>query len=287
MTAALIDGKAEAGLLLDEITHAVENLRAKGQRIPGLAVILVGEDPASQIYVRKKREDCAQVGFTSQAHLLSAQTTQHELLDLIDRLNADDTVDGILVQLPVPQHIDTETVIERISPTKDVDGFHPYNVGRLSLRLPTLRPCTPYGIIHLLDRAGETYKGRHATVVGASNIVGRPMALELLLAGATVTICHRFTRNLRPYVESADILVVGVGKRGIVNSDWIKPGATVIDVGMHRDESGRVTGDLEFATARERAGKITPVPGGVGPMTRAMLLQNTLSAYTRRQRSPE
>ncbi|APZ42688.1 bifunctional methylenetetrahydrofolate dehydrogenase/methenyltetrahydrofolate cyclohydrolase FolD [Acidihalobacter ferrooxydans] len=287
MTAALIDGKAEAGLLLDEITHAVENLRAKGQRIPGLAVILVGEDPASQIYVRKKREDCAQVGFTSQAHLLSAQTTQHELLDLIDRLNADDTVDGILVQLPVPQHIDTETVIERISPTKDVDGFHPYNVGRLSLRLPTLRPCTPYGIIHLLDRAGETYKGRHATVVGASNIVGRPMALELLLAGATVTICHRFTRNLRPYVESADILVVGVGKRGIVNSDWIKPGATVIDVGMHRDKSGRVTGDLEFATARERAGKITPVPGGVGPMTRAMLLQNTLSAYTRRQRSPE
>jgi methylenetetrahydrofolate dehydrogenase (NADP+) / methenyltetrahydrofolate cyclohydrolase len=283
MTAEFIDGKAEAALILDEISQEVERLRDRGTRLPGLAVVLVGDDPASQIYVRKKREDCAQVGFTSQAHLLPESTTQEELLGLIDRLNADDTVDGILVQLPLPDHIDTETVIERIAPSKDVDGFHPYNVGRLTLRLPALRPCTPFGIIRLLDRIGETYKGRHATVVGASNIVGRPMALELLLAGATVTICHRFTADLERHVAAADILVVAVGKRGVVDSAWIKPGATVIDVGMNRDEAGRLTGDLDFDTARERAGHITPVPGGVGPMTRAMLLHNTLSAYRQRE----
>ncbi|MEJ2629973.1 MAG: bifunctional methylenetetrahydrofolate dehydrogenase/methenyltetrahydrofolate cyclohydrolase FolD [Acidihalobacter sp.] len=283
MTAEFIDGKAEAALILDEISQEVERLRGSGARLPGLAVVLVGDDPASQIYVRKKREDCVQVGFSSQAHLLPENTTQKELLGLIDRLNTDDTVDGILVQLPLPSHIDTETVIERIAPGKDVDGFHPYNVGRLTLRLPALRPCTPFGIIRLLDRIGETYKGRHATVVGASNIVGRPMALELLLAGATVTICHRFTADLERYVAAADILVVAVGKRGVVNSDWIKPGATVIDVGMNRDEAGHLTGDLDYDTARERAGHITPVPGGVGPMTRAMLLHNTLSAYRQRE----
>ena len=283
MTAELIDGKAEASRILDEISREVERLRRSGDRLPGLAVVLVGDDPASQIYVRKKREDCIQVGFASQAHLLPENTTQAELLALIDRLNADESVDGILVQLPLPRHVDTETVIERIAPNKDVDGFHPYNVGRLTLRLPALRPCTPFGIIRLLDRLGETYKGRHATVVGASNIVGRPMALELLLAGATVTICHRFTGDLQRHVAAADILVVAVGKRGIVDSAWIKPGATVIDVGMNRDEAGHLAGDLDFETARERAGYITPVPGGVGPMTRAMLLHNTLSAYRQHQ----
>ena len=283
MTAELIDGKAEAARILGEISQEVERLRRSGTRLPGLAVVLVGDDPASQIYVRKKREDCAEVGFASQASLLPESTTQAELLALIDRLNADETVDGILVQLPLPGHIDTETVIERIAPGKDVDGFHPYNVGRLTLRLPALRPCTPFGIIRLLDRIGETYKGRHATVVGASNIVGRPMALELLLAGATVTICHRFTGDLQRHVAAADILVVAVGKRGIVDSAWIKPGATVIDVGMNRDEAGHLAGDLDFEVARERAGHITPVPGGVGPMTRAMLLHNTLSAYRQRQ----
>jgi methylenetetrahydrofolate dehydrogenase (NADP+) / methenyltetrahydrofolate cyclohydrolase len=283
MTAELIDGNAEAARILDEISQEVERLRHNGTRLPGLAVVLVGDDPASQIYVRKKREDCARVGFASQAHLLPESTTQDELLALIDRLNADESVDGILVQLPLPPHIDTETVIERIAPHKDVDGFHPYNVGRLTLRLPTLRPCTPFGIIRLLDRIGETYKGRHATVVGASNIVGRPMALELLLAGATVTICHRFTEDLERHVAMADILVVAVGKRGVVDSAWIKPGATVIDVGMNRHEDGRLTGDLDYEAAHERAGHITPVPGGVGPMTRAMLLHNTLSAYRQRE----
>lgn len=283
MTAELIDGKAEAGRILDEMTQEVERLRANDARLPGLAVILVGDDPASQIYVRKKRDDCAQVGFASQAHLLPERTTQAALLEIIDQLNADESIDGILVQLPLPTHIDTETVIERIDPSKDVDGFHPYNVGRLTLRLPTLRPCTPFGIIRLLERIGETYKGRHATVIGASNIVGRPMALELLLAGASVTVCHRFTGNLQRHVEAADILVVAVGKREIVDSTWIKPGATVIDVGMNRDANGHLTGDLDFASARERAGHITPVPGGVGPMTRAMLLHNTLLAYHQRE----
>ncbi len=287
MTAKLIDGKAEAGRILANIARQVESLREAGKRVPGLAVILVGEDPASQIYVRKKREDCEHVGFFSRAALLPEQTTQEEILTLIDNLNADARIDGILVQLPLPAHINTETVIERIAPSKDVDGFHPYNIGRLAQRLPLMRPCTPLGIIHLLNRIGETYKGRHATVVGASNIVGRPMALELLLAGATVTICHRFTGDLRPHVASADILVTAVGRRGVVASEWIKPGATVIDVGMNHDENGRLVGDLDFASARERAAWITPVPGGVGPMTRAMLLKNTLDAYLHHQQGEE
>lgn len=282
MTAEIIDGNAKAARILDNISQKIERLRDSGARLPGLAVILVGEDPASQIYVRKKREDCARVGFASQSHTLPETTTQIDLLKLIDRLNVDTSVDGILVQLPLPMHIDTETVIERIAPDKDVDGFHPYNIGRLALRMPTLRPCTPFGIIHLLDCIGETYKGRHATVVGASNIVGRPMALELLLAGATVTVCHRFTNQLQRHVEAADILVVAVGRPGVVDSAWIRPGATVIDVGMNRTADGTLRGDLDFAAARERAGYLTPVPGGVGPMTRAMLLHNTLSAYKQR-----
>ena len=279
MPARLIDGNRVATRILDGISAEVAHYKKSGERIPGLGVILVGDDPASRIYVRKKREDCAQVGFHSEAHLLDATTSQTELLDLIDRLNADKRIDGILVQLPVPAHINTETLIEQIDPGKDVDGFHPYNVGRLALRVPRLRPCTPYGIIYLLNGIGETYKGRHAAVIGASNIVGRPMALEFLLVGATVTICHRFTQNLREQVAMADILVVAVGKPGVVDSKWIKPGATVIDVGMNRDTQGHLRGDIDFASASERAAWITPVPGGVGPMTRAMLLKNTLTAY--------
>lgn len=285
MTATLIDGNAIAGQILNALTAEARTMRERGSRVPGLAVILVGSDPASQVYVRKKREDCERVGFASQAHMLPADTTQADLLDLIERLNQDTAIDGILVQLPLPGHINPETVIERIHPDKDVDGFHPYNVGRLALRLPLLRPCTPYGIIKLLDSVGETYKGRHATVVGASNIVGRPMALELLLAGATVTVCHRFTSNLEVHVRAADILVVAVGKPGLVPGEWVKPGATVLDVGMNRMPDGRLTGDVDFEGAKLRAAHITPVPGGVGPMTRAMLLHNTLTAYSHAERN--
>lgn len=282
MPAHLIDGKAVADQVLGALKAQAGALANQARRTPGLAVILVGEDAASQIYVRKKREDCERVGFASQAFMLPSETTQNELLGLIDRLNDDTGIDGILVQLPLPGHIDPETVIERIDPTKDVDGFHPYNVGRLALRVPSLRPCTPFGIIKLLDSIGETYKGRHATVVGASNIVGRPMALELLLAGATVTICHRFTHGLAAHVAAADILVVAVGKPGLVLGDWVKPGSTVVDVGMNRLTDGRLIGDVDFEGARKRAAYITPVPGGVGPMTRAMLLHNTMSAYLAR-----
>lgn len=284
MAAKLIDGKAVADRVLDALKSKTAELSSKTLRMPGLAVILVGGDPASQIYVRKKREDCERVGFASQAFTLSTETRQDELLALIDRLNDDPLIDGILVQLPLPHHIDSETVIERIHPDKDVDGFHPCNVGRLALRVPVLRPCTPFGIIKLLDSIGETYKGRHATVVGASNIVGRPMALELLLAGATVTVCHRFTENLAEHVGAADILVVAVGKPGLIPGDWVKPGSTVIDVGMNRLPNGRLIGDVDFDDAASKAGYITPVPGGVGPMTRAMLLHNTLSAYQARNR---
>lgn len=240
--------------------------------------MLVGANPASQVYVRSKRSACAEAGLLSKAFDLPEHTTQVQLLALIDELNADVEIDGILVQLPLPAGIDTETVIERISPDKDVDGFHPYNIGRLAVRLPLLRPCTPRGIITLLEHCGEVFKGRDAVVVGASNIVGRPMALELLLAGATVNICHRFTKDLTTHVARADIVVVAAGKPGLVQGAWIKPEATVIDVGMNRLEDGRLVGDVEFEAARERAAWITPVPGGVGPMTVATLLQNSLYA---------
>jgi len=282
MAANLIDGKTVANESLIQLKSKTETLKAANQRVPGLAVILVGSDPASQIYVRKKREDCELIGFSSQSFRLPESTRQDELLDIIDQLNSDKDTDGILVQLPLPQHIDTETVIERIDPMKDVDGFHPYNVGRLALRIPLLRPCTPLGIIKLLDSVGETYKGREATVVGASNIVGRPMAFELLLAGATVTVCHRFTQNLEGHVSNADILVVAVGKPGLIPAHWIKPGSTVIDVGMNRMQDGHLEGDVDFKRALNIASYITPVPGGVGPMTRAMLLHNTLQAYQMR-----
>lgn len=278
MSAKRIDGKSLAKSIRQEIRQTVETRRAANKRIPGLAVIMVGDNPASQVYVAHKRSDCREVGIHSFAYDLPTTTSQDELLALIDRLNDDAKVDGILVQLPLPAQIDSVSVIERIRPDKDVDGFHPYNVGRLAQRIPKLRPCTPFGVIRLLESIGEPFKGRNAVVVGASNIVGRPMALELLLAGATVTICHRFTTDLQQQVERADIVVVGVGKPGLVKGEWIKRGATVIDVGINRLDDGRLIGDVEFDTASERAAWITPVPGGVGPMTRAMLLVNTLDA---------
>lgn len=274
MPAQLIDGKAFAAELRRDIRSRV----GARSRAPGLAVVLVGSDPASRIYVRNKHQACEEVGFVSRAYDLPADTSEAKLLALIDELNRDLTIDGILVQLPLPAHIRTEQVIERIRPDKDVDGFHPYNVGRLAQRIPLLRPCTPYGIIKLLERHGEKFTGRHAVVVGASNIVGRPMALELLLMGATVTVCHRFTAHTDRHVAEADILVVAVGKPELVKGAWIKPGATVIDVGMNRLTDGRLVGDVEFAAAKQRAALITPVPGGVGPMTVTMLLVNTLSA---------
>lgn len=278
MTATLIDGKAIAAGIRDDIRLRVSARTSSGKRPPGLAVILVGANPASQVYVGSKRRACEEVGFVSRAFDLPEMATEQALLARIDALNEDPVIDGILVQLPLPAHIDTETVIERIHPDKDVDCFHPYNIGRLAVRMPTLRPCTPYGVMKLLDSTGETYFGRHAVVVGASNIVGRPMALELLLAGATVTVCHRFTRDTAVHCREADIVVAAAGRPGLVRGDWIREGATVIDVGINRMPDGKLCGDVEFDVARERAAWITPVPGGVGPMTVAMLLENTLHA---------
>jgi methylenetetrahydrofolate dehydrogenase (NADP+)/methenyltetrahydrofolate cyclohydrolase len=277
MSARIIDGKSIAGNIRQQIRHSIDERLAAGKRQPGLAVILVGNDQASEIYVRNKRRACEESGVLSRSYDLSEQTSQQQLLDLIDALNEDRQIDGILVQLPLPAHINAETVIERIHPDKDVDGFHPYNIGRLALRIPQLRSCTPCGIMTLLDSTDEPYYGREAVVVGASNHVGRPMVLELLLAGATATCCHRFTKDLQVHVGRAEILIVAAGKPGLVPGEWIRPGATVIDVGIHRSEKGLV-GDVAFEAARERAAWITPVPGGVGPMTVATLLQNTLHA---------
>ena len=278
MTAQIIDGKQIAADLRKTLKSRVDKRLANGLRKPGLAVILVGSDPASEVYVRNKRKGCEDVGIESLAYDLDTDTSEEKLLDLIDALNTNDAVDGILVQLPLPPHINTEIVIERIHPEKDVDGFHPYNVGRLASRMPVLRPCTPRGVMTLLESTGEPIQGQDAVIVGASNHVGRPMALELLLAGCTTTVCHRFTKNLEAHVRRADILVVAVGKPGIVKGDWVKPGATVIDVGINRTEDGKLIGDVDFAAAKEKAAWITPVPGGVGPMTVATLLQNTTDA---------
>jgi methylenetetrahydrofolate dehydrogenase (NADP+)/methenyltetrahydrofolate cyclohydrolase len=284
MAATIVDGKAIAQEIEGEVAQKIQARTAAGLRPPGLAVILVGEDGASRIYVRNKRRACAAVGIRSFHHDLPAETDQHTLFELIDALNADEEVDGILVQLPLPTHIDETLVIERITPTKDVDGFHPYTVGRLMQRIPVLRPCTPHGIMTLLARSGVEVKGQHAVIVGASNHVGRPLALEMLLVGATVTVCHRFTTNLRAHVGAADILCVAVGKPNLIPGHWIKRGAVVIDVGITRLTAGRLVGDVEFAAATERASLITPVPGGVGPMTVATLLSNTLSAAEIRSR---
>ncbi len=279
MTAKIIDGKAIAAGIRQSVRARIDERMRKQLRIPGLAVILVGAaDPASEIYVRNKRKACEEAGVHSTSYDLAHETTEQQLLGLVDDLNTDPSIDGILVQFPLPGHIDTDKVTERIRPDKDVDGFHPYNIGRLALRRPLLRSCTPRGIITLLEHTGESFYGRTAVVVGASNIVGRPMTLELLLAGCTVTTCHRFTRNLAEHVGRADILIAAVGKHGIVNGEWVKLGATVIDVGITRLEDGSIAGDIGFDAARKRAGWITPVPGGVGPMTVATLLENTLFA---------
>lgn len=278
MSAKIIDGKTIAQQVRNEVAEQVKQRLAAGKRAPGLAVVLVGENPASQIYVASKRRACDEVGFISRSYDLPATTSEAELLALIDRLNADGEIDGILVQLPLPAGIDNVKVLERIHPDKDVDGFHPYNVGRLCQRAPKLRPCTPRGIVTLLERYNIDTYGLNAVVVGASNIVGRPMSMELLLAGCTTTVTHRFTKNLRHHVENADLLVVAVGKPGFIPGDWIKPGSIVVDVGINRLESGKVVGDVDFDAASERAAYITPVPGGVGPMTVATLIQNTLQA---------
>jgi len=278
MTAQLIDGKQIAADIRDTIAQQVQARLNQGLRAPGLAVILVGNDPASEVYVAHKRKDCEQVGFQSQAYDLPATTTQEELLNLIDTLNADTSVDGILVQLPLPAHLDSSLLLERINPSKDVDGFHPYNVGRLAQRIPLLRSCTPKGIMTLLEHTGVDLHGLDAVIVGASNIVGRPMAMELLLAGCTTTITHRFTKDLESHVRRADLVVVAVGIPNLVKGEWIKPGAVVIDVGINRQADGKLVGDVGFDEAIKRASWITPVPGGVGPMTRACLLENTLQA---------
>lgn len=278
-TFKLLDGKSLAHQIRQNIRHEVNLLREEGKPVPTLAVIVIGDNPASAVYVRSKRRACEEVGFHSLAYDLPSHISQAELLTLIEELNANPQVDGILLQLPLPPEIDGHAVLEAIHPQKDVDGFHPYNLGRLAQRRPLLRPCTPYGIIKLLQHAHINLMGKHAVIVGASNIVGRPMALELLLAKCTVTVCHRFTENLAQFVGQADILISAMGKRGIIQSEWLKKDVVVIDVGQNRLEDGRMVGDLDFDTAKEKAAWITPVPGGVGPMTVTMLLKNTLQAY--------
>ena len=283
MSAQILDGKAVAEDIKERLKQKVDALLAGGGRRPGLAVVLVGENPASQVYVRNKRNACARVGFHSELHELPAETSQEELLEIVGSLNSRDEIDGILVQLPLPDHIDEETVIERVAPVKDVDGFHPYNVGRLALRMPLQQPCTPRGIMTLLERTGQKLEGLDAVIIGQSNIVGRPMALELLMARCTITVCHSRTKDLAAKVRGADVLVAAVGRPKFVPGDWIKPGALVIDVGINRLDDGSLCGDVDFEAAKEYASWITPVPGGVGPMTVATLLENTLEAYRRRQ----
>jgi len=278
MPATIIDGKAVAQRVTDEVRADVAAFVAAGHAPPGLAVVLVGDNAASQVYVRNKRKTTDAVGMRSLALDLPAGASERELLALVDRLNADSGVHGILVQLPLPPSVDPERVIERFDPKKDVDGFHPYNVGRLVLKMPTLRPCTPYGCMRLLAETGEDLVGKHAVVIGQSNIVGRPMALELLMARCTVTICHSATRDLPGIVRQADIVVAGVGKPRFVPGTWIKPGAIVIDVGINRLPDGKLCGDVDFESVQAVAGWLTPVPGGVGPMTIATLLANTLRA---------
>ena len=278
MTGKIINGKAIAQKIQAEVAKKILARIASGLKAPGLATILVGENSASRIYVRNKRRACDETGIRSFDHDLNKNTSQQSLLELIDTLNLNEDIDGILVQLPLPKHIDETLIIEKILPTKDVDGFHPYTVGRLSQRIPVLRPCTSHGIMVLLERSGVEVLGQHAVIVGSSNHVGRPLALEMLLAGATTTICHRFTKNLKQYVRAADVLCVAVGKPGLIPGDWIKPGAVVIDIGITRLENGKLIGDVDFEKARQRASLITPVPGGVGPITVATLISNTLHA---------
>ncbi len=278
MTAQNIDGTLISQTVRSEVAARVKARVDNGLRAPGLAVVLVGDDPASQVYVGSKRRACEEVGFISKSFDLPHTTTEKELLSLITELNNDDEIDGILVQLPLPAGIDATHILEHIDTEKDVDGFHPYNVGRLAQRIPKLRSCTPKGIITLLERYNIELRSKHAVIVGASNIVGRPMSLELLLAGCTTTTCHRFTKDLESHVRQADIVVVAVGKPNFIPGQWIKDGAVVIDVGINRLDSGKLIGDVDYENAKERASFITPVPGGVGPMTVASLIENTMLA---------
>lgn len=285
MSAKIIDGKQISAQVRRQVAEGVKQRIEDGKAAPCLAVILVGMDPASQVYVRNKKNACKEVGFESRSFDLSAETTQEELLNLVDELNQDASVNGILVQLPLPDHLDGNLILERILPEKDVDGFHAFNIGRLAQRMPVLRPCTPKGVMTLLESTGQDLHGMEAVVVGASNIVGRPMSLELLLAGCTVTTTHRFTKDLEGHVRRADLVVVGVGIPGLVKGEWIKEGATVIDVGINRLDDGRLVGDVGYDEAIKCAGFITPVPGGVGPMTVATLMENTLEAANKQDAS--
>ncbi|MBA2654631.1 MAG: bifunctional methylenetetrahydrofolate dehydrogenase/methenyltetrahydrofolate cyclohydrolase FolD [Gammaproteobacteria bacterium] len=278
MSAKILDGKSVAHQIQSELAAQIQKRILQKQRIPGLAVIIVGDDPASQIYVNNKHIACKKAGFHSLAYELPENVGQDEVEELINQLNQDETIDGIIVQTPLPKHLNCARIIDKISYTKDVDGFHPYNVGRLAIRRPLLRPCTPFGIIRLLQHYAIELTGLNAVIVGASNIVGRPMALELLLKKATVTICHRYTKDLAAKVSSADLLVVAIGKRDVILSEWLKQGVIVVDVGINRQDDGKIKGDIEFESAAEKASWITPVPGGVGPMTVTMLLENTLKA---------
>ena len=277
-TARILDGNAASTAIIERVRESIERHVTAGGRRPGLAVVLVGSDPASQIYVRAKRRDCERAGIDARDFDLSAATTQRELLGLIDRLNADPAVDGVLVQLPLPEQIDEVAVTNSIDADKDVDGFHAFNVGKLALRQPGLRPCTPRGVMALLSFHGISIQSAHVVIVGASNIVGRPMSLEMLFAGATVTVAHRFTRDLEQHVRSGDVVISAIGKRGVVRPEWIREGAIVVDVGINRLPDGRITGDIDQPAASRRAAWISPVPGGVGPMTRAMLMLNTAEA---------
>jgi methylenetetrahydrofolate dehydrogenase (NADP+)/methenyltetrahydrofolate cyclohydrolase len=283
MSARILNGKRIAQELLERVRLRVNERLAHGLPAPGLAVVLVGDNAASSVYVRNKRKACHQVGFHSFDHDLPNATSQDDVFALIDRLNADPAVHGILVQSPLPPHIDEDALVDRIDPGKDVDGFQAINVGRLALRRFGLRPCTPKGVMTLLGHTDRPVRGQHAVVVGVSNHVGRPLVLELMIAGCTTTSCHRFTRDLESFVRQADILIVAVGKAGLVRGEWIKPGAVVIDVGINRLDDGRLVGDVDFAAAAENASWITPVPGGVGPMTVATLIENTLEAAEARK----
>ncbi len=281
MSAKIIDGKSIAKQVRQKVAHHVSSATTAGKRAPGLAVILVGADPASEVYVGSKRKACEEVGFNSKSFDLPATTTQQALKALVEKLNDDPQIDGILVQLPLPAGLDADDILETIHPHKDVDGFHPYNIGRLAQRMPALRPCTPKGIMTLIEATKIPIKGMNAVIVGASNIVGRPMSLELLLAGCTTTVCHKFTRNLEQHIRNADVLIVAVGKAKFIPGDWIKQGAIVIDVGINRTTEGGLVGDVDYDVAVTKASWITPVPGGVGPMTVASLIENTLEAHVK------
>ena len=278
MTAHIIDGKAIAENLLNSVKSRIDTRLTAGKRAPCLAVILVGSDPASAIYVRNKRKACEKVGIRSIVHDVPASTSEADLFATIDSINNDPSIDGVLVQSPLPHHINEDKLIERISVDKDVDGFHPYNIGRLAVRQPTLRSCTPFGVIKMLEATNIDLMGLDAVIVGVSNHVGRPMALELLLAGCTITSCHRHTKDLASKVKNADLIVAAAGKPGLIQGDWIKAGAIVVDIGINRLADGTICGDVDFKAAKERAGYITPVPGGVGPMTVATLMENSLLA---------